>query len=74
MAKRARRRRRKKEQSSKAPEEASQQEAPIEDNDEDEQVDPFAVEYAYVIGDLRRVLILAAAMFALLIVLNLVLR
>ena len=30
-------------------------------------------EYAYILGDLRRVLILAAVMFALLIVLNIVL-
>lgn len=37
-------------------------------------VDHFQQEYAYVIKDLRRVLLLAAAMFILLIVLNLVLR
>jgi len=36
--------------------------------------DKFRVEYAYVIKDLRTVFILAAVMFTLLIVLNLVLR
>lgn len=34
----------------------------------------FREEYSYVIQDLRRVFILAAAMFALLIILNIVLR
>jgi hypothetical protein len=34
----------------------------------------FRLDYAYVVKDLRRVLILAALMFALLIALNLVLR
>jgi len=34
----------------------------------------FRLEYAYVVKDLRRVLILAALMFALLIALNLLLR
>jgi hypothetical protein len=34
----------------------------------------FRLEYAYVVKDLRRVLILAALMFALLITLNLVLQ
>lgn len=37
-------------------------------------VDQFQQEYAYVIKDLRRVFLLAAAMFILLIILNLVLR
>lgn len=36
-------------------------------------VDQFQLEYAYVAKDLRRVLILAAVMFALLIALNLLL-
>ena len=34
----------------------------------------FRLEYAYVVKDLRRVLILAALMFALLIALNLILQ
>jgi hypothetical protein len=36
--------------------------------------DQFRLDYAYVVKDLRRVLILAGAMFALLIILNLVLQ
>lgn len=36
--------------------------------------DQFKLEYAYVVKDLRRVLILAALMFALLIALNLLLQ
>ena len=36
--------------------------------------DHFQLEYAYVVKDLRRVLILAAIMFALLIALNLLLQ
>lgn len=40
----------------------------------DSTVDPFQQEYAYVIKDLRRVFLLAAAMFILLIILNLVLQ
>lgn len=36
--------------------------------------DQFRFDYAYVVKDLRRVLILAGAMFALLIVLNLILQ
>ena len=34
----------------------------------------FRLDYSYVVSDLRRVLILAALMFALLIALNLILR
>ncbi len=34
----------------------------------------FRLEYAYVVKDLRRVLVLAAVMFALLIVINLLLQ
>ena len=36
--------------------------------------DQFRLEYAYVVKDLRRVLVLAAIMFALLIALNLLLQ
>ncbi|GEM_PF-1725399 len=42
-------------------------------NSKDSSVD-FAHEYRYVVGDLRRVAILAAAMFALLAILALALR
>lgn len=37
-------------------------------------VDEFQLEYSYVLKDLRRIFLLAAAMFTLLIILNLVLR
>lgn len=40
----------------------------------DSTVDQFQQEYAYVLKDLRRVFLLATAMFALLIILNLVLQ
>ena len=40
----------------------------------DSTVDQFHQEYAYVIKDLRRIFILAAVMFILLIILNLVLQ
>jgi hypothetical protein len=40
----------------------------------DSTVDQFQQEYAYVIKDLRRVFLLAAAMFILLVILNLVLQ
>lgn len=40
----------------------------------DSNLDHFQQEYAYVIKDLRRILLLAAAMFILLIILNLVLQ
>lgn len=37
-------------------------------------VEQFRLDYAYVVKDLRRVLLLAGAMFALLIILNLLLQ
>jgi hypothetical protein len=79
MAKKVRRvkkKRKRKDQATSSSEEttaaASTTEAPAES--QLSSADQFRLDYAYVVKDLRRVLILAAIMFALLIVTNLLLQ
>ncbi len=77
MAKKVRRvkKKRKKRASASSPEPAAKDEAKAEPANETlSATDQFRFDYAYVIKDLRRVLILAGTMFALLIILNLILQ
>ena len=78
MAKKVRRvkkkRKRKAESASPELETAESATADKVDGTHDSTTDQFQLEYAYVVKDLRRVLILAAIMFALLIALNLLLQ